>query len=119
VFVDVTAHVQRSGSGSYTVANVQTATGEDRHAGWGLMVAYESAGDPPRDLTVFDGLQSFTQGTRTLTIPVSNFFNSAISVDGRYRSDKNPDYVNQLGFDAKPIGINGVLANGGRARTSG
>jgi hypothetical protein len=73
VFVDVTGQVRRGGSGSYTVANVQAATGEDRYAGWALVVAYESAGDPPRNLTVFDGLQSVTQGKSALTIPVSGF----------------------------------------------
>jgi len=157
VFVDVTDKVRRGGSGIYTVANVQSATGEDRYAGWALVVAYEAAGDPPRNLTVFDGLQSVTQGKSALTIPVSgfqtplsgpvrtrlgfiayegdlgltgdsasldgsplkdalnpanNFFNSKISVDGRNRTEKNPDYVNQLGFDAKLVGINGILANG-------
>ncbi len=121
------------------------------------MVAYESAGDPPRNLTVFDGLQSVTQGKSALTIPVggfqtplsgpvrtrlgfvayegdrglsgdsasldgktltdavnpaNNFFNSTISVDGRDRTEKNPDYVNQLGFDANVVGVNGILANG-------
>ena len=157
VFVDVTRQVRRGGSGAYTVANVQSATGEDRYAGWALVVAFEAAGDPPRNLTVFDGLQSVTQGKSALTIPVSgfqtplsgpvrtklgfvayegdlgatgdsaaldgkalsdalnpanNFFNSAISVDGRHVTRKNPGYVNQLGFDAKLIGINGILANG-------
>jgi large repetitive protein len=157
VFVDVTDQVQRGGPGIYTVANVQSATGEDRYAGWALVVAYEAAGEPPRNLTVFDGLQSVTQGKSALTIPVSgfktppsgpvrtklgfiayegdlgltgdsasldgkpltdavnpanNFFNSTISADGRNRTDKNPDYVNQLGFDANLIGLNGILANG-------
>ena len=160
VFVDVTKQVRRAGSGLYTVANVQSATGEDRYAGWALVVAYEAAGDPPRNLTVFDGLQSVTQGKPALTIPVSgfqtplsgpvrtklgfvayegdlglsgdsaaldgkpltdavnpanNFFNSAISLDGRHFTDKTPDYVNQLGFDAKLIGIDGILANGARS----
>ena len=164
VFVDVTSLVRRAGSGIYTVANVQSATGEDRYAGWALVVAYESAGDPPRNLTVFDGLQSVTQGKSALTIPVSgfqtplsgpvrtrlgfvayegdfglagdsatldgktltdavnpanNFFNSTISVDGRNRTEKNPDYVNQLGFDANVIGINGILANGATSANIG
>jgi uncharacterized repeat protein (TIGR01451 family) len=157
VFVDVTDQVRRGGSGIYTVANVQSATGMDRYAGWALVVAYEAAGDPPRNLTVFDGLQSVTSGKPAVTIPLSgfqtplsgpvrtklgfvayegdlgisgdsaslnssaltdalnpanNFFNSKISVDGNNRTEKNPDYVNQLGFDAKLIGINGILANG-------
>ncbi|MGZ4305705.1 MAG: hypothetical protein ACXVSL_12680 [Solirubrobacteraceae bacterium] len=169
VFVDVTRQVRQGGSGAYTVANVQSATGEDRYAGWALVVAFEAAGDPPRNLTVFDGLQSVTQGKPALTIPVSgfqtplsgpvgtklgfvayegdlgatgdsaaldgkalsdalnpanNFFNSMISVDVRHVTRKDPGYVNQLGFDAKLIGINGILANGATSadialRTSG
>jgi len=150
--------------GVYTVANVQSATGEDRYAGWALVVAYEAAGEPPRNLTVFDGLQSVTQGKSALTIPVSgfqtplsgpvrtklgfvayegdrgisgdsatldgkvlsdglnagnNFFDSVISNDGHYFTDKTPDYVNQLGFDAKRIGIDGLLANGATSATIG
>ena len=156
-FADVTGQVQRAGSGVYTVANVQSATGEDRYAGWALVVAYEAAGEPPRNLTVFDGLQSVTQSKPAVTIPVSgfqtplsgpvrtklgfvayegdrglngdsatldgkaltdrvtpanNFFNSAISTAGQNVTDKTPDYVNQLGFDAKLVGIDGYLANG-------
>ena len=163
-FVDVTGRVQRAGSGVYTVANVQSATGEDRYAGWALVVAYEAAGEPPRNLTVFDGLQSVTQGKPAVTIPVSgfqtplsgpvrtklgfvayegdrgltgdsatldgkvlsdkvnaanNFFNSAISINGQNFTDKTPDYVNQLGFDAKLIGIDGLLANGATSATIG
>ena len=163
-FVDVTGQVQRAGAGVYTVANVQAATGEDRYAGWALVVAYEAAGEPPRNLTVFDGLQSVTQGKPALTIPVSgfqtplsgpvrtklgfvayegdrgltgdsatldgkplsdkvnaanNFFNSAISINGQNFTGKTPDYVNQLGFDAKLIGIDGLLANGATSATIG
>jgi uncharacterized repeat protein (TIGR01451 family) len=163
-FVDVTGRVQRDGAGVYTVANVQSATGEDRYAGWALVVAYEAAGEPPRNLTVFDGLASVTQGKPAVTIPVSgfqtplsgpvrtklgfvayegdrgisgdsatlngmalsdklnaanNFFNSVISVDGQYFADKTPDYINQLGFDAKLLGINGLLANGATGATIG
>ncbi len=157
VFVDVTDQVRSSGQGEYTVANVQSATGEDRYAGWAIVVAYEAPGDPPRNLTVFDGLQAVTQGQPALTIPVSgfqtplsgpvrtrlgfiayegdlglsgdsaaldgrpltdavnppnNFFNSGISIDGRPFTAKTPDYVNQLGFDAKLIRIDGILGNG-------
>jgi uncharacterized repeat protein (TIGR01451 family) len=163
-FVNVTGQVQRAGSGVYTVANVQSATGEDRYAGWALVIAYEAAGEPPRNLTVFDGLQSVTQGKPAVTIPVSgfqtplsgpvrtklgfiayegdrgltgdsatldgkllsdkanaanNFFNSAISTGGQNFTDKTPDYVNQLGFDAKLIGIDGLLANGATSATIG
>ncbi len=73
VFHDVTDLVRRAGAGEYTIANVQSATGEDRYAGWALVVAYEAAGEPPRNLTVFDGLQSVTTGKPAVTIPVSGF----------------------------------------------
>ncbi len=157
VFHNVTELVRRAGSGVYTVADVQSGTGEDRYAGWSLIVAYEAPADPPRNLTVFDGLQSVTLGKPGVTIPISgfqtplsgpgrtrlgfvayegdfgytgdsaalngrlltdtlnpqkNFFNSGISIDGRPFAAKSPDYLNQLGFDAKLIGIDGILANG-------
>ena len=52
---DVTSMVQAAGAGTYTVANVQAGTGQDRYAGWGLVVAYHDTTQPPRNLTVFDG----------------------------------------------------------------
>jgi large repetitive protein len=73
VFHDVTDLVRRAGAGEYTVADVQAGTGLDRYAGWSLVVAYEAPGDPPRNLTVFDGLQSVTRGQPALTIPISGF----------------------------------------------
>ena len=62
VFHNVTEPRPASRRGVYTVADVQSATGEDRYAGWSLIVAYEAPADPPRNLTVFDGLQSVTPG---------------------------------------------------------
>ena len=58
-FVDVTSVVRAAGDGCYTVADVQLGTGSDsdQGGGWGLVVAYELAGAPPRNLTVFDGMQ--------------------------------------------------------------
>ena len=42
--------------------------------------------------------------------PVNNFMNSGISNLGVRNTAKNPDYVNQLGFDAKVVAANGILA---------
>ena len=157
VLHDITGQVRRAGSGIYTVANVQASTGEDRYAGWALVVAFEAPSDPPRNLTVFDGLRSVTQGRPAITIsvrgfqtpvsgpvrtrlgfaayegdrgisgdsaalnghmlsdsvnPANNFFNGGVSIDGRPYRDKTPDFVNQLGFDAKLVRIDGLLANG-------
>ena len=40
-YENVTAAVKAAGSGVYTVADVQAGTGQDRYAGWSLVVAYE------------------------------------------------------------------------------
>jgi hypothetical protein len=61
-YVDVTAAVQAAGNGSYTVANVQTATGTNIHGGWSLTIAYSNPTDPPRNLTVFAGFGSVANG---------------------------------------------------------
>ncbi|MBS1861109.1 MAG: hypothetical protein JSS68_05290 [Actinobacteria bacterium] len=161
-FVDVTAQVAAAGSGEYTVANVQSGTGEDRYAGWSLIVVYSDPASPPRSIRVFDGLASIVANEAPLSIPVTgletplagavnaevglvayegdrgaagdrlslggqnlsdaanpanNVFNSSISVAGNNVTTKNPDYVNQLGFDADVIGASGFLANGARETT--
>ena len=72
-FADVTAAVAAAGNGTYTVADVQAATGNDRYGGWSLVVAYHDAAQPPRNLTVFDGFQTVNAGNPTVTIPVSGF----------------------------------------------
>ena len=71
-FVDVTARVAAAGNGTYTVANVQTATGQDRLGGWSLVIAYRDTTQPARNLTVFDGLKSIN-GSASGTIAVSGF----------------------------------------------
>ncbi len=156
-FVDVTAQVAAAGSGEYTVANVQAGSGEDRYAGWSLVVAYADPASPPRSIRVFNGLASIvaseaplqiavtgletpTSGTVAAEVglvayegdrgsagdrlslagknltdaanPANNVFNSSISVGGVNVATKNPNYVNQLGFDSDLIGANGYLANG-------
>jgi hypothetical protein len=70
-FVDVTAQVAAAGSGEYTVANVQSGTGEDRYAGWSLVVAYADPASPPRSIRVFSGLASIVASEAPLVIPVS------------------------------------------------
>src|SRR5450432_561114 len=71
-FADVTAAVQAAGNGSYTVANVQTATGENIHGGWALTIAYSNPADPPRNLTIFSGFGSVA-ANGVVDIPISVF----------------------------------------------
>ena len=169
-FVDVTDEVAAAGPGVYQVADVQAGTGIDRYAGWSLVVAYRDPTEPPRNLSVFDGLQAISQGDPPVSIPLSgfqtpatgpvlttagfvsyegdrsapgdrvslndidladpanpatNFFNSTIGGPlGVPFTDKNPDYRNQLGFDADLVAANGILPNNAtsamiRLRTTG
>ncbi|MEO1395214.1 MAG: proprotein convertase P-domain-containing protein [Cyanobacteria bacterium J06634_5] len=97
-FADVTGLVQGGGSGSYTLANVQTSTGTGftyPNAGWSLVVVYEDPTEPRRSLTVFDGYQFTGFGssiTNTLsglrTPPTSGFevFMGAVAGDGEIDS---------------------------------
>jgi large repetitive protein len=72
-FADVTSMVQAAGPGTYAVGNVQAGTGGDRYAGWTLVVAYADPSQPPRNLTVDDGLITVQSGSPAITIPVSGF----------------------------------------------
>jgi hypothetical protein len=112
VSVDVTGQVRRAGSGVYTVANVQSATGADRYAGWSLVVAYEGDRGFPGDSAALDG-KALTDARN----PGNNCFNSSITTDGREFTAKTPDYANQLGFDAKLTRVDGILANGASSAT--
>ena len=69
------------------------------------VVAYE--GD--RGLTG-DSLSLNTTTLSDAANPANNFFNSSISSGGVNVTTKNPNYANQLGFDALLVNANGVLA---------
>src|SRR5450432_4587954 len=71
-YADITSAVQAAGNGSYTVANVQTATGENIQGGWALAIAYSNPTDPPRDLTIFSGFGTVANGD-IIDLPLSGF----------------------------------------------
>lgn len=71
-FADVTSRVRATGAGTYTVANVQAGTGQDRYASWSLVVAYRDPAGKGRNLTVFDGLAAVGSGNNQ-TVNVSGF----------------------------------------------
>jgi uncharacterized repeat protein (TIGR01451 family) len=160
----VTGRVAAAGNGDYWVGEVQAATGNDRDAGWALVVAYRDTAQPARNLTIFDGFTSVTSGTGAVAINLSgfrtppagpvrttlgvvafegdrgstgdsltlnttllkdaanpgpppstvaaNFFNSTIGADGVPFTAKQPNYLNQLGFDADLVNADGILPNG-------
>lgn len=161
-FVDVTTRVQGGGAGTYRVADIQAGTGQDRYAGWSLVVVVRDTAQPLRNLTVFDGYQvvNSTAATVNITVsgfrtplsgpftvragavsyegdlsstgdqlrvnginlsnavnPASNVFNSTISRLGANIAAKNPNFANQLGFDADLFDASGILANGATGAT--
>jgi uncharacterized repeat protein (TIGR01451 family) len=93
-FADVTSLVQAAGGGTYTVANVQAGTGADRHAGWSLVVAYEDASQPARNLTIFDGFaQVAVNGHVPIDVsgfktPLTGLVNTQIGIVA-YEGDRN------------------------------
>ena len=98
-FADVTSIVQAAGPGTYFGADVPAATGEDRHAGWSLVVVYRSPSLPLRNLTVFDGLADVGQNDPQ-SITISGFTHAghrhrqrphrARRLRGRPRLDRRP-----------------------------
>lgn len=69
----VTSLVQAGGSGTYTVADVQTGTGVDIQGGWSLVVVYRDSTQPARNLTVFDGFAVVNTTTPNVSFTVSGF----------------------------------------------
>jgi uncharacterized repeat protein (TIGR01451 family) len=74
-------------------------------------VSYEGDLGIDNDTASFFGGVSTTQLSNA-TNPADNFFNSSISTNGVTVTSKNPNYLNQLGFDADILNIDGKIANG-------
>ena len=72
-FRDVTSLMPAAGNGTYTVANVQAGTGQDRFAGWALIVAYRDHTQPVRRVSVYDGLGT-VDATHSFSTNISPFF---------------------------------------------
>lgn len=65
---DVTAIVQANGAGAYRVTGVEStdfinSNSSYHFAGWWMVVLYELAGDPLRNLVVYDGLDLIQSGS--------------------------------------------------------
>ncbi|MDX3212979.1 DUF3344 domain-containing protein, partial [Streptomyces scabiei] len=70
---DVTELVRSSGSGLYTVAQVNVAMGRSAAGAWGgwtLMVAYENAAEPLRHLAMWDGFDALARDGEQRVGPV-------------------------------------------------
>lgn len=62
--VEVTELLQQNGAGAYRVSGVNSNISQvDRWAGWWMVVFYELASDPPRNLALFDLFDFLQQNT--------------------------------------------------------
>ncbi len=80
-FANVTSLV--TSGATYAVADVQTGRGDDRYAGWSLLVAYRDASQDVHRVSVYDGLGTVQNGT-TFSTNIAPFFTpSSGTVDTR------------------------------------
>ncbi|MEU4160347.1 Ig-like domain-containing protein [Actinoplanes sp. NPDC026670] len=84
-FADVTALVSGAGNGTYRVADIEAGTGNDRYAGWSLVIAYYHADEPMHSLRIYDGygVVSSTSASVDITVtgiqtPQTGAFHTAI-----------------------------------------
>ena len=75
---DVTALVQAHGSGNYRISGVDALALADVNSGtiyaaWSMVVFYRSSSAPPRNLTIFDGLNLIDSHSAPVTVTVSGF----------------------------------------------
>ena len=75
-FANVTALLPAAGNATYTVADVQTGRGDDRFAGWSLVVAYRDATEGFHRVSVYDGLGT-VDATHTFSTDIAPFFTPA------------------------------------------
>ena len=72
-FANVTSLLPAAGNATYTVADVQTGRGDDRFAGWSLVVAYRDATEGFHRVSVYDGLGTVDR-THTFSTEITPFF---------------------------------------------
>ena len=100
---DKTVNIQIDGFKAPTQGPVNATLG---------FIAYEGDLKKTGDTVKFDG-KSLSNPAN----PVRDFFNSTISNRGTLVSTKDPNYVNQLGYDADLIEANGIIKNGATKAT--
>ncbi len=79
-------------------------------------ITYEGDRGSDGDKVLFDGGLGPKQLSDAAN-PANNFFNSTISNRGSLVSTKNPNYVNQMGYDADLVTANGVIKNAATSAT--
>jgi uncharacterized repeat protein (TIGR01451 family)/MYXO-CTERM domain-containing protein len=109
--VDVTALVQQHGSGPYRVSGVDSIPLSNVNqavlsTGWHMVVIYKRAQDPPRNIALFDGLDSILDGAPQ-TATLSGFIVPNAGFDAKlaviaYDGD-NQSVGDQLLWDGTPL----------------
>ena len=103
-FADVTSAVQAGGAGQYTVGNIASTAGSNQWAGWTLVVAFKSSGQPTRNLTVFDGLQLANSAATPVDIGINGFITPSV---GTVRST-----IGVVAYDGDRGNLEGAGAGG-------
>src|SRR5882724_1000600 len=75
---DVTALVQANGVGQYRISGVDgidliNLNNDTVYTGWSMVVFYTLASDPPRNLTIFDGLDLINSNGPSVTVTLNGF----------------------------------------------
>jgi clumping factor A len=86
---DVTSLVQANGSGAYRVSGigslplVSNQTNHDLVAGWVMVVLYELASEPPRNLAIFDGLDLVSNTGSGIEVDIAGFLVPSAGFDAK------------------------------------
>lgn len=91
-YVDVTSFIASNGAGTYTVANIKSATGSvnngGNYAGWSIVVVYENPNATYSSVRIYDGyLQVYSGGnitTQSITLSGLNAPNTPLSSSDAY-----------------------------------
>lgn len=75
-FAEVTNDV--SGSGTYSVGNIYSTGTSNTWSSWVLIVAFQNANEPTRNLAVFDGLERARSASDPVDITVSGFLTPSV-----------------------------------------
>ncbi|CAM4282002.1 gliding motility-associated C-terminal domain-containing protein [Flavobacterium terrigena] len=88
-FADVTSQVQATGTGIYTLSDLDVSTFIDHHAqnstnfaGWALIVVYKNLALPLNQLNIYDGMQVVSIVQNFLDVPL-NALNVIDNVDAK------------------------------------
>ncbi|MFE7133985.1 DUF3344 domain-containing protein [Streptomyces sp. NPDC057638] len=115
---DITPLVRGTGSGLYTVAQINVAMGQSDIGAWGgwtMVVAYENSTEPVRHISIWDGFETVDGQRKSLEVSLSGLRIPA-GASGRagfvaYDGDRGStgDTVNVRTGDGKSFGLSGDM----------